>query len=113
MPRYISDRIFNNNLEFYEFLREKRNGVRSITQYATPRLINPTVFDRASIATIAHIWKYGDRYYNLARQHYGDPTYWWVIAWWNARPTEANVSPGNVIMIPLDLEEVLEALGTD
>lgn len=111
MPRYATDYIFNNNLEFYEFLRKKRNNVRSITQYSTPRLLNPTVFDRASIATVSHVWKYGDRYYNLARQYYADPNYWWIIAWWNARPTEADVSPGNIIMIPLDLEEVLEALG--
>ena len=60
MPRYIGDRIFNNNLEFYEFLREKRNGARSIPQYSTPKLINPTIADRASVATIPHIWKYGD-----------------------------------------------------
>ena len=45
MPRYLGDRVFNNDLEFYEFLRKKRNISKSVAQYATPRLNNPSVFE--------------------------------------------------------------------
>jgi hypothetical protein len=75
-------------------------------------LKNPTIADRSALKTVTHVWKYGDRYYKLADQYYNDVDYWWVIAWWNARPTEADVSPGDAISIPLNLEEALQVLRT-
>jgi nucleoid-associated protein YgaU len=111
MPRYKGQRIIKNRLRFYNFLREKR-GVVTLRHYGTPMLNNPSVLQRASIAKTNHIWTYGDRYYNLAKQYYNTPTYWWVIAWWNARPTEGHIKPGDIIVIPLNLEEALEVLGS-
>ena len=113
MPRYKHASKFRNNLQFYEFLRQKRGDVSSITQYNTIVMRNPSPAQRAAIATTTHIWKYGDRFYNLAHQQYGSSSYWWVIAWWNARPTEAHCRPGDLIMIPLDIENALIALGSD
>ena len=113
MPRYKNSRKFANTLEFYEFLRAERGDMRSITQYATVKMRNPTVAARTGVASVAHLWKYGDKFYNLAQQYYGAPAYWWVIAWWNGRPTEAHCHPGDALMIPLDLEQALKALGTD
>ena len=110
MPRYKNKRKVQNSVEYYDFLREKRE-VRSIEHYQTIKLRNPTIADRSIIRTTNHIWKYGDRYYNLAKTYYGNPRYWWVIAWWNARPTEAHVFPGDIVVIPLSLESALEALG--
>ena len=72
---------------------------------------NPTVAQRASLRTTAHMWKYGDRFYTLANKYYGDVDYWWVIAWYNGAPTEANVQTGDVIFIPLDIEAALTVLG--
>ncbi len=113
MPRYKGVRKFANSMEFYEFLRFPRNNSRAIVQYETIKMRNPTIRDRSAVPTAGHIWKYGDRYYNLAFQHYGDPNYWWVIAWWNSLPTEAHVRPGMTLMVPLDLEAALKALGAD
>jgi len=110
MPRYKSSRIINNNIEFYEFLRKKR-GVKNIRQYGTPRMRNPGVADRNFAQTTAHIWVYGDRYYKLADQYYGLADYWWVIAWWNGRPTEAGIQHGTAIEIPTNLEQALTILG--
>jgi nucleoid-associated protein YgaU len=111
MPRYKNKRQLKNNIEFYDFLRQQRNDIPSIIHYETIRLRNPSVSDRVAIKTTNHVWKYGDRYYNLAKNYYGNPKYWWVIAWWNARPTEAHVSPGDLIVIPLNIENTLEVLG--
>ena len=110
MSRYSKDRILNNSSEYYEPLRKKR-GVKSIEQYATPILYNPGVLDRAMLMSTTHVWTYGDRFYNLAHQFYGDSRYWWVIAWYNAAPTEAHMDPGDLIEIPINIEEALLMLG--
>ena len=112
MPRYKYTPIINNNIEFYEFLRKKRNNVKNIVQYATPYMYQPTVGDRMATTTDSHIWAYGDRFYKLANQYYGDVNYWWVIAWYNGYMTEAGIFPGDLIEIPVDLEQALTMLGS-
>ena len=57
-----------------------------------------------------HVWSVGDRYYKLAIDNYGDASYWWVIAMFNQRPTEANWTVGEVVQIPLPLERFLTAV---
>ena len=109
MPRYNKTRKVINNSEYYEFLRKER-GVKVIEQYATPMLHNPTVWQRMNLTTTTHIWKYGDRFYKLAHQYYGDERFWWVIAWYNGYPTEAHVKTGRSLSIPVNLEDVLNAL---
>ena len=108
--RYSKTQKLTNEKEFYRFMRKKR-GVRKIVQYATPRLANPGPAERAYLAADTHIWAYGDRFYNLAARYYGDVSYWWVIAWYNSAPTEADLTPGTAIQIPLNLANALEVLG--
>jgi len=110
MPRYNKTPILINDSEYYRSLIKSRD-VKRIQQYATPVLDNPTVAQRASILKNSHIWKYGDRFYKLAHQYYGDERFWWVIAWYNATPTEAHLKPGDMIRIPVNLEQVLGILG--
>ena len=111
MPRYKYSKILNNDIEFYDFLRKERNNVRNIRMYETQVMHNPTVRQRAGIQTTQHIWTLGDRYYQLAHQYYQEPQYWWVIAWYNGYPTEADVKPGDVLTIPTNLEQALTVLG--
>ena len=47
---------------------------------------------------------------HLAHKFYENPNYWWVIAWYNAYMTEADVFTGDVIHIPLNLEQALRVL---
>jgi len=109
--RYTRSFIVNNDTEFYDFLRKKRGNVKNIRHQETPVMNNPSVADRASLDSAGHIWKYGDRFYNLSFNYYKNPEYWWVIAWYNGYPTEADVKPGDVIQIPLNLEHTLMVLG--
>ena len=111
MSRYSNDEILNNHIEFYEFLRKERGGMKNIVQYATPTVHMPALEDRMGINTSAHIWSYGDRYYKLADQYYNNIEYWWVIAWYNGYPTEADIRTGDLIYIPLDLERLLQIVG--
>ena len=110
MSRYGSAKIINNDSEFYSPLTSKR-GLKSIVQMQTIALHNPAVFERMNLSTDTYIWKYGDRYYNLANIYYGDPKHWWIIAWYNGYPTEANIQIGDVIEIPLNFEEIIKTLG--
>ena len=102
--------ILNNSSDYYEALRKSRDS-KNIQHYETPILYHPNILDRMNLETTGHIWSVGDRYYKLAHQYYGDPSYWWVIAWYNGRPTEADCLPGDALTIPLDLEEILDVLG--
>lgn len=112
MGRYKGTRRFANSHEYYEYLRDKRK-LRVVSHYSTPLLRNPTVEDRASIVSDTHIWTLGDRYYKLAHKYYGDSSFWWVIAWYNAVPIEADLSYGDLIEIPVNIAAALEVLGVN
>ena len=109
MPRYRKTKRFSNSGEYYEYLRRKRN-IKRVIHYETPVLKNPSIAERAAIVSNTHVWKYGDRYYKLAHQYYGNPSYWWVIAWYNGAPTEAHLATGDLIEIPVDIESVMRVL---
>jgi hypothetical protein len=108
--RYDQFRILNNDSAYYAPLRKSR-GLKNIQHYETPVLRHPGALERAILKSETHIWKYGNRFYNLADKYYGNVNYWWIIAWYNGYPTEADISNGDVIEIPLSLEEVSVALG--
>jgi len=107
--RYDSSRPFINDEDLFEEFFEERD-LRYIKQYGTGIMRHPTVADRASLQRIDHIWKLGDRLSELAHRYYGDSTLWWVIAWYNQRPTEAHFKIGARIRIPLPLDRVLAIL---
>lgn len=107
MPiRYNKKIVRINDSEFYEEFFEERK-VNSIRQYLTSEMGYPTVRQQSSIQTSNYIWKTGDRYYKLAHEFYGDSRFWWVIAWYNKKPTEGHVSIGDVLAIPFPLAKVL------
>ena len=109
MSRYANETPFTNNSEFYkEFFKER--GVRYIRQFRTGKLRHPTIREMASLERINHVWSLGDRYYKLAHKYYGDSSLWWIIAWFNLKPTEGHCRSGDLIRIPLPLDRVIEML---
>jgi len=108
--RYLYRQVFNNTSETYEELREKR-GLNRINHYKTPKLRHVGADQIASLGRVSHVWKTGDRFYKLAFKYYGNSKYWWVIAWYNKRPTEAHVQLGDLVFVPHPLEDVLRHLG--
>ena len=100
-------RVVVNNVDLYEEMLEERD-VKYFRQYVTPNMVYPSPREMRQIKTISHVWKKGDRFYKLAHQHYRDSSLWWVIAWFNKKPTESHVEFGEVIYIPLPLERVLQ-----
>ena len=112
MPdRYDKRLIFTNDNELYDSLFDARD-VNYVRHYATPEMNYPDPEEIRNLTRVRHVWKTGDRYFKLSIQYYNSPRYWWVIAWWNSLPTEALLKNGDLIYIPLNLEETLRVLGT-
>ena len=103
------DKFVNSSTVYRNIFKDK--GVQHIQQYGTRALKYPTKRQIQQLQVIAHAWKYGDRYYNLAHKYYGQPKMWWVIAFFNQRPTESLLRYGDIIYIPNPIERVLSFYG--
>jgi hypothetical protein len=102
-------KILNAHVMYKEFFEDR--GLSHIRHFGTPILRYPSDKEKKQLTSIGHIWKTGDRYYKLANKHYGDPRYWWIIAWYNKKPTEAHMDLGDSVYIPTPLHLILEFLG--
>jgi|TARA_B100000131_G_scaffold321551_1_gene372570 nucleoid-associated protein YgaU len=109
VSRYDNRNLVINSTEEYRTIMEKR-GVKAIKQFTTGKMKLPTPEQIRTLQVANHIWKTGDHFYKLAHQYYGDSTYWWVIAIYNLKPTEASVQFGDTIFIPMPLQRILKYL---
>ena len=109
MSRYRSLLTKINSHEQYEKLLEDR-GVKKIEYYPTPQrdVVEEEMFNLMEV--YSYTWKFGDLYSKLSSRFYGDPQYWWVIASFNKKPTEAHLSIGDVIKIPTNLADALQVV---
>ena len=108
--RYKKRLLAANKNELYsEHFKDR--GVDRIDQYATPVLNHATPAQIKKLNIVHHAWTYGDKYYKLAHQHYNDSELWWIIAWYNGAPTEADLLPGDQLYIPVDASQALKLLG--
>ena len=104
--RYNNRRIARNKNKIYKKYFEDRN-VKQIRQFRTPKLDYPTSEQIRQLKVLTHVWKSGDRYYKLAFEYYGSSKYWWVIAWFNKKPTESHAKVGDIILVPTPLDKLL------
>ena len=42
--------------------------------------------------------------YKYAYEYYGDTNHWWVIAWYNNKPTDSHFNLGDTVYIPFPLD---------
>lgn len=82
--------------------------VKSIRHYQTLALKTPTNEQIRSLSIEQYFWQHGDTFWRLSSIYYGNPKYWWVIAWWNKKPIEATIELGQAIEIPTPLATVLD-----
>ena len=104
--RYDDRAFITNNFDMYRNVFKKR-GVKQIVHYSSPELTYPSPRDISDLNVVDHIWRKGDHYYKLADFYYGDSTYWWVIAFFNKKPTEDLLAFGDIVMVPTPLENAL------
>jgi len=102
-----------DDVDYKNVYLEKFDGRRKkfIKKFETINIEYPSFNEVLSFEHVDHVWVMGDHYYKLAELHYGDSQYWWVIAWFNKKPTESHVKPGDIIRVPTSLGSVLASLG--
>ena len=104
--RYDSKVPFANRHLFYE-KKAKDRGKKFFRHYGSPNMHKLTEEELEDITVLSHVWAQGDRYFKLSYEHYGDPEFWWIIAWYNEKPTEAHISLGEIVYIPHPVEDML------
>lgn len=109
-PRNERREIADNSSPLYSSILDKRNRI-FIEQYLTKQLKYPTERQIQELFLKKHFWKMGDHYWKLAAEHYSNPELWWVIAWFNKRPTEQHLRVGDMIYIPSPLDKLYGYLG--
>ena len=105
--RYRNVPIFLNDNRDYQKAFYTQRDVNRISQYSVSRLIYPSAEVRGSLENVPLVWKATDTLYNISNQYYGSPEYWWVVAWYNQRASEAEFKVGDVYFVALPLEDVL------
>ena len=112
ITRYNKRSIITNSSEDYMFsdMFKKRGIKRGVQQFSTPDL-SSNGGDYSNVSTVSVTWSIGTKYFNLAKQYYGDEEYWWIIAWYNLRPLETDFKPGEIVLVPVPLEAILSAYG--
>ena len=101
--------IITESSGMYEDFLEQRD-LKRVKHYTTPLLNHPTPAQRRRMRTTKHVWKTGDTLMKLAYEHYKDVKLWWVIAWYNMKPTDAHYKLGQTVYIPQSIGDILSML---
>ena len=96
MAIYESSVVSKNDVDLYKKVRDKR-GVKFISQFRT-KIFNK--IDMSKIPNSSYVWKKGDNLFKLSQRFYNDKKFWWTIAYFNQKPTEAFFEIGETIYIP-------------
>lgn len=110
ISRYNKNKVTTVGRYEHDELLEKRE-VQNITVYSFKQFKTIKIRDIRNINIVNHIWESSDRFYKLASQYYGSPAYWWVIAYFNNKPLETDLTVGDIVEIPVPLDRILLALG--
>tara|TARA_Y100001938_G_scaffold127566_1_gene180551 strand:+ start:2584 stop:2946 length:363 start_codon:yes stop_codon:yes gene_type:complete len=110
--RYSNTEEVENFDTGYKKAFKSRYGLSDfIVQKRRARLKYPDFDAIASMTFQFETWGLGSRLHKISEKFYGDPTYWWVIGFYNKKPVDADYSLGDVVKIPLPLEEAISNLG--
>lgn len=102
--------ILTNSLNVYKN-KFKERGVRKIRHVNLAKMEYPTSTQINNLDLVDHVWSLNDRYYKVADEYYGDSQLWWVIAWFNQKPTEADLEIGDTLQIPFPVDRALRYMG--
>tara|TARA_R100001224_G_C3927493_1_gene117500 strand:- start:221 stop:562 length:342 start_codon:yes stop_codon:yes gene_type:complete len=109
ISRYKNNQIVVTDSFDHEELLNKRN-VSQVTHFSFYRFKELKIRDVLDLNILNHTWESSDRLFKLSYKYYGDPTYWWVIAYFNGKPLETDFNLGQIVEIPTPLEKILTAL---
>ncbi|MHA2350690.1 MAG: hypothetical protein ACXADL_13795 [Candidatus Thorarchaeota archaeon] len=109
--RYSRREIFLNNDRNYKNVFFKNRDMEQVFQYDSPQIAFPNPSEIRNLTSLLMVWGATDKLYNVSAKYYGSPEYWWVIAWYNQKASEAEFKVGDEYYVPLPLDEVLEYVG--
>ena len=98
--------VANDDQGYQEDILERR-GIKKLNHFSTPVLRYPTPVEISELNIVAVTWKRGVSLSKIAAKQYGDPKLWWVIAWYNKKPTDAHYKLGDKVYVPKPLETIL------
>ena len=112
VSRYDERMIITNNTADYRYSKIfSDRGLRYVRQYTSAEFKKPTKEELGEIIEVKRVWGVGTKFFKLSYEFYGEPDYWWIIAWYNFRPLEQYFRPGDIVIIPTPLETTLSMLG--
>ena len=111
MSRYINKRLFDANRSKNAKELMKRRGIENGRFFKALDLSSLSVEERKSFDVRIVTWRRETRLSKLAFEFYGDSKLWWVIGWFNQKPTDSSYSVGDEVMIPFPLEDILNRIG--
>lgn len=109
VSRYSKNIVVRTDTSDYKTALDKR-GVQYIDHFSFEKFKILRIRDIVGIKIVNHTWQASDRFFKLSNEYYNDPTYWWIIAYYNGTPLETDVTVGQNIQIPIPLEYILAAL---
>jgi len=105
--RYTGRPVFLNKDRNYKKVFFENRDIEQTYQYTSPRFSFPDAAVIQGLNNTLRVWGATDKLYNVSAEFYGSPEYWWVIAWYNHKASEAEFKVGELYYIPQPLEDVL------
>ena len=107
--RYSLRSTRDNDHPLYRRVNSDR-GAKRITHYRAPKfaILSDDIFQIVDYEVVYR--SISTRFWKLASEHYGDPSLWWVIAYFNKKPTEFHSKIGEAIYIPEQWEIIYNSI---
>lgn len=96
----------NSDRIYYKFL--EKTGASKVSHLNIVLFGDPMDDSFLADVTVAkHIFAHGDNLAKISHSQYGDATLWWVIAWFNGKPTDFHCKIGDVLLVPHPVEDAI------
>ena len=98
----------NNSDEYSEFFEYK--GIKNPVQNVTFKMNNISKIDLSKLNFVFHLYKSGEKLYNISNKYYGAPEYGWMILLTNQISDQNKLYDGKYLKIYVPLETLLGAI---
>ena len=96
-----------NDSDLREKLHDSRDREEVEILTRIPANVVTTEDRRSGVTHKKETFNFGTKMYKLAHKYYGSVDYWWIIAWYNNKATDAHFKVGDPIFIPLPLDRII------
>lgn len=111
ISRYGNIKTVKNSDVDYKKVFDTRFGLSDfIVQKRRMGLKYPDFETMSSLVFTYEVWQIGSRLHKFSEKYYGSPTYWWIIGFYNKKPIDTSYEIGDIVKIPVSLEDAFFAL---